>query len=56
MYKLTDNHLNPTAWNAEKVNLALSGRRYTVAVTLNTLVATGKDHCTVCCELYSVVK
>jgi hypothetical protein len=27
-----------------------------VAASLNALVATGKDHCTVCYELYSVMK
>jgi hypothetical protein len=27
-----------------------------VAASLNTLVATGKDHCTVWYELYSVMK
>jgi hypothetical protein len=27
-----------------------------VAASLSALVATGKDHCTVCYELYSVMK
>jgi hypothetical protein len=39
-----------------KVNLAAQVMSHTVAAGLNTLVATGKDHCTVWYELYSVMK
>jgi hypothetical protein len=27
-----------------------------IAASLNALVTTGKDHCTICYELYSVMK
>jgi hypothetical protein len=27
-----------------------------IAASLNAVIATGKDHCTVCYELYSVMK
>jgi hypothetical protein len=36
-------------------DLAAQVMSHTVAVILNALVATGKDHCTVCYELYSVM-
>jgi hypothetical protein len=52
LYKLTDTHLNPTAQSAMKVNLAAQVMSHTVAAGLSTLVATGKDHCTVCYELF----
>jgi hypothetical protein len=39
-----------------KVNLAAQIMSHNVAASLNTLLATGKDHCTVCYELYSVMK
>jgi hypothetical protein len=45
-------HLNPTAQSAMKVNLAGQVMNHTVAAGLSTLVATGKDHCTVCYELF----
>jgi hypothetical protein len=38
------------------VNLAAQVMSHTVAESLNALVATGKDHCTICYELYSVMK
>jgi hypothetical protein len=46
-----DIHLNPTARNIE-VNLAPLVISHTVAASLSALVATGKDHCTVCYEWY----
>jgi hypothetical protein len=38
------------------VNVAAQGMSHTVAVSLSAIVATGKDQCTVCYELYSVRK
>jgi hypothetical protein len=55
LYKLTDTHLNPTAQSAMKVNLAAQIMSHIVAASLNALVATGKEHCTVCYELFSVM-
>jgi hypothetical protein len=46
-YKLTDTHLNPIAQSTMKVSLAAHVMSHTVAASLNALVATGKDHCTV---------
>jgi hypothetical protein len=48
-------HLNPAAQNSMKVNLAALVMSHTVAPGINTLVGTGKDHCTVCYELYSLM-
>jgi hypothetical protein len=56
LYKLTDTHLNPSAQSAMKVSFAAQVMSHTVATSLSALVATGKDHCTVCYELYSVTK
>jgi hypothetical protein len=53
LYKLTDTHLNPTAQSTMKVSLAAQVMSHTVAASLKTLVATGKNHCTVCYELFS---
>jgi hypothetical protein len=39
-----------------KVNLAAQVMSYTVAASLSALVATGKDQCTVCYELFSAMK
>jgi hypothetical protein len=39
-----------------KVNLAAQVVSHTVAASLNALVATGKEHCALCCGLYSVVQ
>jgi hypothetical protein len=39
-----------------KVNLAAQVMSHTVAASLNAIVATGKDHCALCCGLYSVVQ
>jgi hypothetical protein len=36
-----------------KVSLAAQVISHTVAASLNALVATGKDHCTLCSELFS---
>jgi hypothetical protein len=38
------------------VNLAARVMSHTVAESLNAQVATGKDHCALCCGLYSVVQ
>jgi hypothetical protein len=51
LYKLTDTHLHPTAQSTMKVRLAVQVMSHTVAAGLNTLVAAGKDHCTLCYEL-----
>jgi hypothetical protein len=56
LYKLTDAHLNPTVQCAMKVNLAAQLMIHTVAASLNALVAAGKDHCALCCGLYSAVQ
>jgi hypothetical protein len=56
MCKVTDTHLNPTAHSAMKVKLAAQVMSHTVAAGLYTLVTAGKDNCTVCCELYSIMK
>jgi hypothetical protein len=56
LYNLIDTHLNPTAQSAMKVNLAAQVIAIQFGAGLNTLVATGKDHCTVWYELYSVMK
>jgi hypothetical protein len=56
LYKLTDTHLSPVAQSTMKVNLAAQVMSHKVAASLNALVAIGKDHCTVCYELYSVTK
>jgi hypothetical protein len=49
-------HPNPITRTAEKVNFTAWLMSHTVAASLIALVATGKDHCAVCYELYSVVK
>jgi hypothetical protein len=51
-----DTHLNSTAQSAMKLILAPQAVSHTIAASLNTLVATSKDHCVVCCELCSVMK
>jgi hypothetical protein len=56
LYKLTGIHLNPTAQSSLKMSLAAQVMSHTVAARLSAVVATGKDHCTVCYELYSVKK
>jgi hypothetical protein len=38
-----------------KVNLAAQVMSHTVAASLNVLVASGKEHCTVCCELCALM-
>jgi hypothetical protein len=43
------------AQSTMKVNLAALGMRHSVAASLNALVATDEDQCTVCYELYSVM-
>jgi hypothetical protein len=53
---MTDTYLNPTAQSAMKVSFAAHVMSHTVAASLNALVATGKDHCTVCFELCSLMK
>jgi hypothetical protein len=55
LYKLTDTHLRPAAQSSMKVNLAAQVMSHAVAAGLNTLVAAGKDHCTVWYELYSLM-
>jgi hypothetical protein len=54
--KLTDSHLNPTAQSTVKLNLAVQVLCHTVSPRLNAVVATGKDDCSLSCELYSVMK
>jgi hypothetical protein len=39
-----------------KVNLAAQVMSHMVAASLSALVATGKDHCILCHELYSFMK
>jgi hypothetical protein len=57
LYKQADPHLSPTAQSSMKVNLAaVQVMSHTVVASLNVLVAIGKDHCTVCFELYFIVK
>jgi hypothetical protein len=50
LYKLTDSHLNPVAQSAMKVSLAAQVMSHPVA-GLNTLVSTGKKHCTAFSQL-----
>jgi hypothetical protein len=45
-----------TGQSAMKVNLATQIMSYTVAAGLSAVVATGKNQCTVCYELCSVMK
>jgi hypothetical protein len=47
---------HPTAQSAMKVNLAAQTQSQTGAAGLSALVATGKNQCTVCYELCSVMK
>jgi hypothetical protein len=47
---------HPIAQSAMKVNSAAQVMSHTVAASLSALVAAGKDQCTVCYELYSVMK
>jgi hypothetical protein len=56
LYRLTDTHLHPTTQSTMKVSLTAQVMSHTVAAGLNTLVAAGKDHCTLCYELYAAVK
>jgi hypothetical protein len=39
-----------------KVSLAAQVMGHTVEAGLNSLVAEGKDHCTLCYDLYAVMK
>jgi hypothetical protein len=52
LYKLTDTYLNPGAKSAMKVSLAAQVMSHAVAASFNSLVATGKDHCTVPMNYY----
>jgi hypothetical protein len=54
LYTLTEIHPNPAAQCTMKVNFTPQGMSHTVATSYIALVATGKDHWTVCFELYSV--
>lgn len=56
LYELADTHLNCTAQSTMKINLTVQVMSHIVAASLNILVATGKDDCTLCYELYSVMK
>jgi hypothetical protein len=47
---------HPTAQSAVKVNLAAQTMSHTVSAGLSALVATGKNQCTICYELCSVMK
>jgi hypothetical protein len=47
---------HPTAQSSKKVNLAAQIMSHTVAASLSALMATGKNQCTVCYELCSVMK
>jgi hypothetical protein len=51
-----DTHLYLTAQSTIKVSWAAQVMRHTVAAGLSAQVAAGKDHCTLCNELYAVMK
>jgi hypothetical protein len=51
LYKVTATHLNPVAQSAMKVSLAAQVMSHMVAAGLNTLVSTGKKHCTAFSQL-----
>jgi hypothetical protein len=51
VYKLTDTRLNPVAQSAMKVSFAAQIMSHTVSAGLNTLVSTGKKHCTAFSQL-----
>jgi hypothetical protein len=56
LYKLTDTHLYPATPSVMKVKLAAQAMSHSIAASINTLVATGNDHCTPSYALYYFMK